>query len=364
MTAGFERWELLARTALSDRGIGYHEATPLIEQARSDYEQSGADPWEALGPPTGFAADVAAAQPAAQASRDTLGKTARDHLSDGVFRYAFLGVPVSLLAMWVNGGLTIPLTAAGTVGVLLGFLSLFTVVAVPDALRAAGHPRLAPWAFVAAGALVIAAAAGFTELPDGRIGETSALGTLVVSLGLCWWLTRPAPAPEPGPLTAQASDPATNPAAGPASAPATRPAIRPDAGPASGPDAGASGAPDDPDAWFARLRALLVGRFDVPPGRAAALVGEARAHVAAAGSGPRDEFPSLEQYAKELADGEPRRQPPWWRTRAASRAGRIGMLVGMAVLVVLAVIEHDWWIAVTGTALLLSLATGLGRRTD
>lgn len=321
MTAGFERWELLARTALDDRGIGYHEATPLIEQARSDYEQSGADPWEALGSPTDFAADVAAGQPAAQASRDTQGKTARDHLSDGAFGCAFLGVPVSLLAMWANRGLTIPLTPAGTAGTLLSFLSLFTVVAVPNALRAAGRPRLAPWAFVAGGALVVAAATAFTGLPKDRFGEISALGTLVVSLGLCWLLTRPAKPSKSGALP----DPAAGPAADPTASTARR-----DADPA------------DPDAWFRRLRA----------------------HVAASGARPQDEFPSLQQYAKELADGEPRRQPPWWRTPAASRAGRIGMLVLLAVQVVIAVTGDDWWIAVTGTALLLWLATDFKRRAN
>ncbi|MEU8243333.1 hypothetical protein AB0C07_34185 [Actinoplanes missouriensis] len=365
MTAGFERWELLARTALDDRGIGYHEATPLIEQARSDYEQSGADPWEALGSPTDFAADIADSQPAAQASRDTQGKTARDHLSDGAFVCAFFGVPVSLLAMWANRGLTIPLTPAGTAGTLLCFLSLFTVAAVPNALRAAGRPRVAPWAFVAGGVLAAAAAAAFTELPKDRFGEISAAGTLVVSLGFCWLLTRPAKPGKSGSPPGAAADPAPGAAAGAFGSPAYR-----DAGAFASPadrDADAArphAGPADPDAWFGRLRALLVGRFDVPPARAAALVGEARAHVAASGARPQDEFPSLEQYAKELADGEPRRQPPWWRTPAASLAGRIGMLVVLAVQVVIAVAGDDWWIAVTGTALLLWLAADFKRRTS
>ncbi|BEL05512.1 hypothetical protein Q0Z83_037030 [Actinoplanes sichuanensis] len=324
MTASFERWELMTRTALGDRGIGYREATPLIQQARSDYEQSGADPWQALGSPDDFAADVAAAQPAVQARLDTQGKTPRDHLSDGLFVLAFVGVPASLLAMWVNGGLTIPLTVAGVVGTVLVGLSLFVCIAAPSALRASGHPRLAPWGFVGAGLLVIAAGVAFTRLPTDRIGETSALGTLVVSLGLGWLLTRPGRPAEPS----TGSDPA------------------------------------DPEAWFARLQALLVGRFDLPADRAAVLVEEARAHVTEAGSSPGAEFPSLEQFAQDLAAGEPRRQVPWWRTRAASTAGRIALLVLMAVLIVSAVLDGDWWIAVTGAALPAWVGVDFGRRAD
>jgi hypothetical protein len=324
MTASFERWELMTRNALGDRGIGYREATPLIQQARSDYEQSGADPWQALGSPDDFAADVAAAQPATQARLDTQGKTPRDHLSDGVFTLAFVGVPASLLAMWVNGGLTIPLTVAGIAGTVLAGLSLFICLAAPSALRASGHPRLAPWGFATAGILVIAAGVAFTQLPTNRIGETSALGTLVVSLGLCWLLTRPGRPAEPP----AGSDPA------------------------------------GPEAWFARLQALLAGRFDVPADRAAVLAEEARAHVAAAGSSPRAEFPSLEQFAQDLAAGEPRRQAPWWRTRAASTAGRIALLVLMAVLIVSALLDGDWWIAATGAALLAWVGVDLGRKAD
>ncbi|GIF13690.1 hypothetical protein [Actinoplanes teichomyceticus] len=317
----FDRWELIARTALSDHGIGYHEATPLIEDARSHHEQSGVDPWQALGPPERFAADVAAARPAAGARVDTQGKTSRDYLSDGMFAVAFVGVLASLSAIWANRGLTVPLTAAGSLGTVLASSSLLAFLAAPGALRASGRPRLAPWGFVAGAVLAVAAAVAFTALPRERIGETPALGLLVVCLGLCWVLTRPTRGRGP----AGAADPA------------------------------------DPEDWFARLRGVLAGRFDVPPDRAGALVEQARAHVAAAGTTPREEFPSLAEYARDLAEQEPGRQPAWWRRPTVVRTARIVTIALLILAAAQALVDGDWWVTVTGASVALLQALELRR---
>lgn len=323
MTATFDRWEWSARSALADRGIGYHDATPLIEDARAHHRQSGRDPDEVLGTPQEFAADVAAARPAVQARLDTQGRTPRDHLSDAAFVVAFLGVPATLTAVWVTGGLTIPVTAAGLAGVALLAVAMIVGYAAPGALRAAGHPRLAPWGFVASAVLGLASAVAFTQLPRHRLAEIPALGVLAVSLGLCWLLTRPA-------------------------RPTTREYPAPDD---ADPDD-----PGDPQAWFARLRDLLVGRFDVPAERAAVLVAETRAHVAATGAVPREEFPSVAGYARELAESEAVRQGPWWRSPTARLLARAAIPVLLLPAVVDYFLQGRLWMAAAGSAVLLWMA--------
>lgn len=322
MTATFDTWEWSARSALAERGIGYQEATRLIEDARSHVEQSGQDPWQVLGSPQEFAADVATDQPAAQARLDTQGKTARDHLSDAVFALAFLAIPAMLLGAWAVGSWTIPVTVAGVTGAVLAGAGLLVGQAAPGALRAAGHSRLAPWGLVVCGVLVVAAGTAFTQLPRTRIGQIPVLGVLAISLALCWLLTRPG-----------------------------RTRNRPES---TSPDDARD--PDDAQAWFARLHAVLIGRFDVPADRAATLVAETSAHVAAAGTIPRQEFPSLAGYARELAEGEPVRQGPWWRSPTAHLVTRASLLLLLLPSVVQILIDGDLWIGVGGVAVVLWLA--------
>ncbi|WP_328467920.1 hypothetical protein OHA21_50355 [Actinoplanes sp. NBC_00393] len=324
--SSFEHWEHSTRYALGEYGIGYHHATPLIEEAREHHAASGQRPVDVLGTPAQFAADVAAANPAALAGRDTSGKNVRDHFSDGLFVMAFLGALVAVIGAWVAGGFTIPVTVAGLTGVLVLALAVLAGC-TPGALRAAGRPRLAPWGLVLTGVLVVAGASAFTLLPRTRIGEFPALVLLAISLVACWWLTRPGPAP-------------AEPLAWPG---------------AEGHD------PRDPDAWFARLKAVLIGRFDVPPGRAAELVAESRAHVAEAGALPSDEFPSLDGYARELPAGESVRTGPWWRGATAALLATLFAVAWWLFAVVEAVVERRWWVVVLGV-LALPLAVSLTRR--
>ena len=303
----FDSWEWSARMALGDRGIGYHEATPLIEQAQADHAANGQeDPWVSLGSPEDFAADVAAASPAGQALRDTQGKTPRDYFSEAAFVVASLGFVIALLGAFHAGGLTIPLTVAGVIGSVTAAAAAFVVVAVPGALRAAGRPRLAPWGFAVTGVLVVAAAFAFGELPRTRIGGLPAPALLAVTLFACWRLTRPDPAP------------------------------------VATPDTGGAGDPRESEAWFARLNGVLVGRFDVPAGRATELVAETRAHVAEAGTSPFEEFPSLAAYARDLAEGEPARRVPWWRSPAAALLAAGAVAVYWTYSVVEAILTARW----------------------
>lgn len=314
-----DRWEVAARTALAERGIGYHEATPLIEDARAHWESGGGDPWEVLGAPEQFAADVAADRPDSQARLDTGGRTPGDYFSDAAFALAVLAVPAALLGAVVAGGFTIPVTVAGLVGIVLLAATMVAVYAVPGALRAAGHPRLAPWGFVLAAVLVVAGAVAFTQLPRTRVGTVPVLAVLASSLVAGWLLTRPKRAAEAGDETR----------------------------------------PPEPEAWFRRLHDLLVGRFDVPSKRATELVAEARAHVVQAGTSPGEEFGPVARYARDLAEAEPERRGPWWRGPAAQRALRILRPVVVLAVIVDAAVDGQWWLVAVGVALLALLARDL-----
>ena len=314
-----DKWELSARAALADRGIGYHEATPVIEQARAHCAAGGGDPWEVLGAPEQFAADVAADRPGLQARLDAGGRTPGDHFSDALFAIAVLTVPTALLGALAAGGWTVPVTVAGLAGIVAVAATMLAAYAVPGALRAAGRPRLAPWGFALAAVLVIVAGVAFTALPRTRIGTVPVLAVLAASLITCWLVTRPK----------------------------RRTA------------AGDEAEPDEARAWFARLHDLLVGRFDVPPRRAGELVAQARSHAAQAGTAPRDEFGPVARYARDLAEAEPERRGPWWRGPAAHRTLRVLQPVVVLGVVVDAAVDGQWWLVAVGAALLALLGRDL-----
>ncbi|WP_433794569.1 hypothetical protein [Actinoplanes sp. CA-252034] len=324
MTA-FDRWEASARIALAERGIGYHEATPLIEEARQHCAESGESPWRSIGAPAEFAADVAGSGSAESAERDTRGKTPRDYLSDAMFGLAALGVPVAVAGSVAAGSLIIPVTAAGLVGSLVTCVAAVVAWAGPGALRASGYPRLAPWSFGLCAVLGALAGLAFMEVPKTRIGGLPALALIAVSVGVCWLLTRP------------------------------RRRVA---------SAGGDGddGPAESGAWFARLNALLVGRFDVAPARAAEMVAETRAHVAAAGVRPRDEFPSIAGYARDLAEAEPVRPGPWWRSPNAGLLATLGVGFVLGVQTVEAALNGPWWLMICGIFAMVMIANDVRGR--
>jgi hypothetical protein len=321
----FDRWEASARLALGERGIGYREATPLIEEARQHCAESGESPWRAIGAPVEFAADVAGSRPAEQAQRDTRGKTPRDYFSDALFVLAALGIPVAVVGAVGAGSLTIPVTVAGLAGSLVASLAAVVAWAGPGALRASGHPRLAPWSFGLCAVLSVLAGLAFMELPKNRIAGLPALVLVAGSVGVCWFLTRPGRpvAPAPG---------------------------------------DSADGPDETEAWFARLNALLVGRFDVAPARAAEFVAESRAHVVSAGVRPRDEFPSLSGYARDLAEAEPVRPGPWWRSPNAGLAATLGVGFVFGAQTVEAALNGPWWLMICGVLALVMIANDVRNR--
>ncbi|MEU4693480.1 hypothetical protein [Actinoplanes sp. NPDC023714] len=391
----FDRWELAARQALVDRGIGYREATPMIEEARAHHADSGQDPWEALGSPDDFASGVADAYPVELSRRDTQGKTPRDHMRDGLFVAAFLGLPVAVFGGVVVGSWTLPVTVAGLTGSVLAALAAVSTQ-VPGAVRAAGRPRLAPWTFAIFAVLVIAAATAFTGLPRTRVGELPVLALLAVSLGAMWLLTREPSGrrsdvdqladdgriggklgvPDGGDrLSGNAGDQLLG-GAGDGGAGDRSLEGASEQGVEGAGDQFLEGADDQrlegagrqgfgaegAEAWFSRLRALLVGRFDVPPRRADELVEQARAHVAASGARPRDEFGSPAGYARELAEAEPARQGPWWRGDTAELVISVVITGWIVVISVDAAVNGQWWLAALGVLCLLGIGPQAWRR--
>lgn len=353
MTESFEAWELSARLALADLGVGYHAAAPLIEQARAHCEATGQSPREAFGSPGEFAAAAAAEQPAeAREEVDRHGLTVTDHLTGQLVYFAVLALIASIFFAILERTLSFPVAPAHLAGTALLLLGMMAAGGLPGALRAAGRPRLVPFAFLAAGVLAVLSATAFTTMsrePVGRLPVLILVALSVIAIGL---LTRaPKPPTRPAEPIGSSSDGGSS---GSSSSSGS-----------SGRAADRSDTPADREAWLRRLDGLLVGRYDLPPGRAADLVREARAHLDATGAAPRDEFGPLAAYARSLAEVEPIRRDPWWRTApAAMVAQALGVAAGVDVFVGWWADGHVWaacLVAVPVTLAVLSLLINTGR---
>ncbi|MCO8274091.1 hypothetical protein M1L60_26165 [Actinoplanes sp. TRM 88003] len=316
MTTTFETWELPARIALGDQGIGYHTANPIIEDVRAHCERTGQSPFEAYGDPREFAVRAAAEQPAeVREMVDREGMTPGDYLSGQIFVVNLLVLLAVPLFAAIDRTWTFPATAAGLTGTVLLALTLFWAGAVPRAVRASGRPHLVKYAWAALPVLVLAAATAFTTLPREHLFPIPVVAVVVVAAILLGLQMR-----EPKKPT------------GPASripAPATA------------------------DDWFERLNGLLIGRYDLAPDRAAELTRTARAQLA--GSGRTADLGSVEEYAHRIQEGEPARKDPFWRTRPAQI---ISLLVGLGIAVRAFIgWQQDgvWW-----AAYLIALPAALG----
>lgn len=351
MTAAFDTWAAAVRRELAERGIDRQVATSLIEDVRAHCAQAGSGPTAVAGSPREFAAAVAVEQPSAVvAGRDVHGMTARGQLRDATVTLAAMVIPWSLLAAAMSGTLSVRLTPAGLIGAALFGLSWFTIYGVPNALRTAGHPRLAPWGYAVGGILVVATGVALVELPRTRLVTIPVLAVTASAALVVWLATRqrraePRSARQPSPADPAAADLA-------ASDPA-----------ASGPAAAdlavgkpANGDPGDAGRWLARLDGLLIGRFDVPPARAAELVAEARSHLLATGARPGDEFGPVAQYARRLADSEPVRRGPWWRSTSAELLRNAVLTAVILQWSVGYLHDRQWWLALSAWVVAFAMA--------
>ncbi|MFY1655155.1 hypothetical protein ACN27J_30275 [Solwaraspora sp. WMMB762] len=300
-TEPFERWELPARLALSDRGVGYHLANPIIADVQAHCAYTGQSPYDAFGSPEEFAMVAAAEQPAhLRDNPDRDGYTPGDHLSGGLFILALAGVVGSLFYAALERTLTLSATPAALTGMAFLGLAVFVVRGVPGALRAAGRPRLATASFALVALLAGLAVTAFFALPREPVFPVPVLAVAAVSLLVLLWQLRGPKKPRQ-PIEHTAPTPRT------------------------------AGHNDDVDGWFRRLTGLLVGRYDLTPQRAGELARQARNHLAAAqGATPDSEFGPVEEYAREIAEYEPQRRVPFWRT---APAGLIGSLAGLSLAV-------------------------------
>ncbi|MFI7026082.1 hypothetical protein ACIBMZ_25530 [Micromonospora sp. NPDC049900] len=334
MTEPFERWELPTRLALSDQGVGHHLANPIIADVRTHCELSGQSPYDAFGDPEEFALTAAAEQPAhLRQNVDRNGMLPADYLTGSVFALVLLGLGAMIFYAILERTLTFTTTPAGLAGLIMACLA-FTACAVPDALRAAGRPRLATWSFALVGLFVGLGASCFVLLPKEPAARVPVLGIVVVALLLLWLMTR-RPATPKQPVDYVPPTPRTAP-------------------------------DDDPDAWYRRLSGLLVGRYDLPPERATDLAREARDHLTAAGGTPTAEFGPVEEYARDLAEHEPQRRVPFWRTTWAELiATLVAVQLSVAAFFAWTDEGHVWaayGVALPGTLIAVVIAIRLALR--
>ncbi|NLU75992.1 hypothetical protein HCC61_25635 [Streptomyces sp. HNM0575] len=280
--ADFEAWVMTTRIALAKEGVNHHVADPLLEDVKARCAESGRSPEEIFGSPREFAAVTAAEQPAeTMEKRDTHGLTATDHITGAPFVLVLQVLVVGVLWSLLTWTFSFDFTPASLTGSVLTGLCLMILYGAPDGLRSAGHPRLVPWAFGLAGLLVLLAATAFTTLPRTHLVTVPLWAIVLTCLALLAFQLRGSKPPRPS---------------------------------------GSENDPADTEAWLRRLTRVLVGRYDLPPARARELAEEARGHLDVSASTPTQEFGPLDEYAKNLAEPEAVRCPPWWHTTAGGIA--------------------------------------------
>ncbi|TDO33001.1 hypothetical protein [Paractinoplanes brasiliensis] len=294
MTNTFETWELPARIALGDLGVRSSAARAIIDDVKDHCARTGESPFDTFGEPRDFAARAAAEQPAGTLEPvDREGMTPRDYLSGQLFGMTLVVIPASLVFAAIGKSWTFNMTVASLTGLVLLLFTVFWAGAVPPAVRASGRPHLVKYVWAATVPLIAGTALAFTTLPREQLFALPVVAVVAVAAVA---------------LALQLRSGKDKPAPGPASAPG------PDSGSVS---ASASSLDDD---YFERLNGLLIGRYDLTPERAAELTRDARARAALTGLGP------VEEYARQVQQGEPERKDPFWRTRPAQV---VGLLVGI-----------------------------------
>ncbi|RSM48495.1 hypothetical protein DMB66_46280 [Actinoplanes sp. ATCC 53533] len=313
-TEPFEGWELKARIALSDQGLGYHAANPIIADVRAHCEYTGESPYEAFGEPKDFAATTAAEQPPELLEKvDREGMTVMDYLTGQLFVLSLAAVVLPLFFAVKERAWSFPATTSALTGTALLILALFAVGGVPQALRASGRPHLMKFSYIATGAFGVGAAAAYARLPHEHLFPVPALAIVALALISLYLLTRTP----------------TKPAAlVPYVAPTPRTAR-----------------PVGAEMWLTRLTGLLIGRYDLAPERAGDLTREAQAHLAESGRTPEEEFGPVEEYALEVSRHEPIRKEPFYRTRPAQiLGGVVGVLICGGAFIQW-VGDGPWWAA-------------------
>ncbi|MEV7087831.1 hypothetical protein AB0O07_18370 [Streptomyces sp. NPDC093085] len=309
------RWAARAQLALAKRGVHHYTAVPLLEEVKASCAENGQPPEELFGTPEEFAeAALLELPPDTVPPADTQGLTSRDHLTGAPFLVTLWTLAASVLYAVLAGTLSFGVSAASLTGTVLLALAVMALSGPADALRSAGHLRLAPWPFALAALLAAGSAAAFTQLSRDHLVTIPLWAIVVVGVAALLFQLRGSKPPRPG-----AAD------------------------------------PESTDAWLDRLVNLLIGRHDLPPQRARELAGEAREHLRVAGTTPGAEFGPLDEYARDLAEPETVRQPAWWRSTPGSVATHlIALALGAGAFVA-------WLHSAPYAAYLLALPFAAGR---
>ncbi|GAA1594762.1 hypothetical protein [Actinoplanes couchii] len=176
----FEQWELSARFALADRGIGYYGSEPIIADVRAHCLATGQSPAEAFGDPQRFAEDTV---------RNRMQRPGA-YLSGQLFLLSLGGIAVAVLFAMADLTLQISVSAAGLTAVTALLAASFTAWGVPQALLSAGRPALAVASRVAAPLFAVGGILAYLFLPHERMFHVPVLMVIGVAVGVLILATR------------------------------------------------------------------------------------------------------------------------------------------------------------------------------
>lgn len=179
-TVTFDQWELSARFALADRGIGYYASEPIIAGARAHCRDTGRSPVEAFGEPREFADDTV---------RGRMDRPSA-YLTGQLFLLSLAGIAVAVLFAMADRTLEIPVSVAGLAGAGSLIAASFAAWGVPQALRAAGRPALATASRLAAAVFAAGAVTGFLALPHERLTGIPVPAVIAVAVVALFLSTR------------------------------------------------------------------------------------------------------------------------------------------------------------------------------
>lgn len=252
-----------------------HFGAEEIDAAVAEAKMLGGDvgPAAVLGPAREYADELIRSRvPAEARARSDLHAFSAGDLAvvSGMLLGCALILHTAVLLFSANW--TLSISVNGVVGSAVTVAAAATLGA-SYVLRRMGLPRVGIGCLCSVPVLIVLAAGAFLRLPDDVMGQVWSIvlglaGAVVGGVSLALFMRT---AGEPPPL---------------------------------------SDGPKDPQRWFRRLRGLLIGRHDVPPRVAEALVARSRGRFAESTSAlPCDRFGPLAAHAMEIAEGAQRRTP-------------------------------------------------------
>ncbi|HWS38734.1 MAG TPA: hypothetical protein VN408_39105 [Actinoplanes sp.] len=176
----FEQWEMSARFALADRGIGYYGSEPIIAGVRAHCLATGQSPAEAFGDPRQFADDTMRSR----MQRPSV------YLTGQLFLLSLGGIAVPVLFAMIDWTLQFAVSAAGLTGFAALILASFAAWGVPQALRSVGRPGAAVAVRLTALLLGAGAVPAYLLLPHDDLFTVPVPAVIAVAVGVLFLSTR------------------------------------------------------------------------------------------------------------------------------------------------------------------------------